>query len=170
MNCNFTMFRWIKATGNGDLYFKVANSVENLDLIDVGELTNDLANKVDIDGLNFTNTGKVEISSYGMPSNTLVNLTLGATGSTYTAPANGYLLISFSGTANSAYAEILCYTGSNPQQNVTSNASSTVSGGWGRLMCPCKTGDVFRVYYGGNNFTLHNFEFVYAVGSESEAN
>lgn len=124
----------------------------------------------DVDASNFTDTGKVELSSYGMPSNTLINLSLGVSGSSYTAPANGYLLMSFSGTANSAYAEILCYTGDNPQQNVTSNASTTLSGGWGRLMCPCKTGDVFNIYYGGNNFTVHNFEFVYAVGSESEAN
>lgn len=129
-----------------------------------------LTTLADTNASNFTDTGKVELSSYGMPSNTLINLSLGVSGSSYTAPANGYLLMSFSGTVNSAYAEIVCYTGNNPQQNVVSNASTTTSGGWGRLMCPCKAGDVFNVYHGGSNFTVHNFEFVYAVGSESEAN
>lgn len=130
----------------------------------------ELTTLADTNASNFTDTGKVEISSYGMPSDTLVNLTLGVSGSSYTAPANGYLVMSFTGTVNSAYAEILCYTGNDPQQNVTSNASATRSGGWGRLMCPCKAGDVFNIYYGGSDFTVHNFEFVYAVGSESEAN
>lgn len=129
-----------------------------------------LTTLADTDASNFTNTGKVEISSYGMPSNKLVNLSLGVSGSSYTAPTNGYLLISFTGDINSAYAEIVCYTGSDPQQNVIANASATTTGGWGRLMCPCKAGDVFRVYYGGTNFSIRNFEFVYAVGSESEAN
>ena len=50
-----------------------------------------------------TNTGKLKVDTaavahLAMPSNTAVNLTLGASGTTYTAPADGY--ISISATSN----------------------------------------------------------------------
>ena len=38
---------------------------------------------------NFSQAGRSYLSGFGMPSNKYINLTLGASGSTYTAPANG---------------------------------------------------------------------------------
>ena len=40
-------FRFIYAKGNGDLYFKVGNAVENIDLINVAELTTEVHKKLD---------------------------------------------------------------------------------------------------------------------------
>ena len=39
---------------------------------------------------NFSKAGESYLSSLGMPSNKYINLTLGASGNTYTAPANGW--------------------------------------------------------------------------------
>jgi hypothetical protein len=45
MNVNF-----IPYVGTGTLYFKVGNAVTNQELIDIGQVTNSLTNKVDLDG------------------------------------------------------------------------------------------------------------------------
>ena len=41
------------AKGNGKLYFKLANAVQDLNLLKVGEMTNGLANKVDLSNTNW---------------------------------------------------------------------------------------------------------------------
>ena len=45
---------YYKSQGNGNLYFKVANMVQNLELLDVAQITNALTNKCDADGSNAT--------------------------------------------------------------------------------------------------------------------
>ena len=49
--------------------------------------------KAAVDFSNVDNTAKILMSGMGMPSNKYVNLTLGASGATYTAPANGYFCV-----------------------------------------------------------------------------
>lgn len=45
------------------------------------------------DASNFTSAGTTTLSSYGMPSSRYVNLTLGDSGTAYTAPANGWFTL-----------------------------------------------------------------------------
>lgn len=79
-------FRFIYAKGNGSLYFLVASVAQNVPLANLGRIEE---TKVD------------KNSSWGFPSNRYIDLELGASGSTYTAPANGwYYLQKFSGANN----------------------------------------------------------------------
>ena len=86
-----------------------------------------------------------------------MGLTLGTSGSSYTAPADGIVQIVIS--ESSSYAEI-----ATDQQSMSTTAS--VAGGWARAFLPVKKGQSFNVYYGGSNFTLRVFRFIYAEGAQ----
>lgn len=92
-----------------------------------------------------------------MPSDKHIDLTLGASGTTYTAPADGWFQCACTGTVGSTYFEI-----------ATNEISSTASfvGGWARTSIPVKRRDIVTVYYGGNKFTKRLFRFTYAEGSK----
>ena len=127
---------------------------------DADQIITELANKTNISFDNVTNEAKVLMSGMGMPSNKYIDLTLGATGTTYTAPANGFFDLRKGGNAgqfgrmNSGRLE----TGD------TLGNISVVS-----LFLPVKKGDVITVLYDLTN-TTYTFRFIYAQGSESEAN
>lgn len=74
------------------LYFYVGNftqaALENTAGLNA-ELFN---NKVDIDAQNFDATGKAYLAGIGMPSSTYTDLTLGASGASYTAPVSGWIV------------------------------------------------------------------------------
>ncbi|MBR4983657.1 MAG: hypothetical protein IKY94_14025 [Lachnospiraceae bacterium] len=99
---------------------------------------------------------KFEVSGWGMPSNKYITLTLGANGSSYTAPANGwyYLKKQANGTNQSLSLQT-------PKMQV--DADATVSGHYVGLIMPVTKGDVLSVYYtlGGS---LSGFRFIYAEG------
>lgn len=122
--------------------------------------------KADTDLANVTNTGKVLMSGMGMPSNKYIDLTLGASGTTYTAPANGYFFVDkLSGISNgNAYIQMI-----NSATNICFNVSVY---SWSiaalRAWLPIIKGETITISYnakGANQF----FRFIYAVGSESEA-
>ena len=62
----------------------------NLPNVDINQIVTDLNNKLDRDCLNYSDTGYNFMAGASMPSNKYINLTLGASGSTYTAPADGF--------------------------------------------------------------------------------
>lgn len=62
------------------LYYYVGETVQNANLIDAGRIGEQLATKTDM----------LQASGAGMPSNRYIDLTLGASGTLYTAPANGW--------------------------------------------------------------------------------
>lgn len=68
-------------TENVKLYFKVANAVENLDLIDLGEITEALADKTDM----------AQAAKAPLPSNRIIDLTIPQNGTALTMPADGWL-------------------------------------------------------------------------------
>lgn len=96
------------------------------------------------------------ISGLGMPSNKYIDLTLGATGSTYTAPANGWFQCACVGTIGSTYFELV--------NGFIASSTASFVGGWARASIPVKKGDIVTVYYGGNNFINRLFRFTYAEG------
>lgn len=84
-------FRFIYAKGNGSLYFLVASVAQNAPLANLGRIEE---TKVD------------KNSSWGFPSNRYIDLELGASGSTYTAPANGWYYLQKKTGANNQYSVI----------------------------------------------------------------
>lgn len=91
-----------------------------------------------------------------MPSNKYIDLTLGASGTKYTAPANGWYQCDFTGTPSSTFFEL-----------TTDDVSSTnvYITGCARTFIPVKKGEVMTIFYGGTNFNKKVFRFIYAVGS-----
>lgn len=85
------------------LFFYVGETVQNVNLIDAGRIGEQLANKVDLDAQNLSSSGKSLISGLGMPSSKYIDLTLGASGTTYIAPANGWFSLNVETKATNKY-------------------------------------------------------------------
>lgn len=135
-------FRFIYARGNGSLYFYVGETVQNANLIDAGRIGEQLATKTDM----------LQASGSGMPSNKYIDLTLGASGTEYTAPANGIFY------AASNVGSVRLYA------NSFSISSNILAGNWGgQAFMPVKTGDKVGVAY-TNSSTI--VRFIYAEGAQ----
>ena len=78
------------ANNDVQLYFKVANAVENLDLLDAGEVLEVLATKVDKTEIDsFINDNALNITNTGVPDNAKrYNISAG-----YTAPTSGWVFL-----------------------------------------------------------------------------
>lgn len=126
------------------LYFYVGETVQNANLIDAGRINEQLSGLVEVGG------------SLGMPSNKYVNLTLGASGDSYTAPANGWLHL----RVNKSVAGFSAFYSSS---GLSAESRTTVSGANCTVYIPCKKGDVVTCYYDGTNVDIV-FTFIYAVG------
>lgn len=140
---------------------KITTPPSQKELIDkVNELVD---GKADTDLVNVTDSGKILMSSMGMPSNKYTSLTLGASGSTYTAPTNGYFALagtSNSGSNNYAHVQLQC-------ANIVTRSACTAPSARVAVYIPVKKGDTVQVTY--QNVTDTNFIFKYAEGSKSEA-
>lgn len=120
----------------------------------------DISGKANVALDNITNAGKEVCANMAMPSGRYVDLTLGASGATYTAPADGYV-------AFSKYA-----TGANQTINITCN--KFISFAWAHIgsiniftWMPVKKGDVFNVgYSAAGTYTGNYFRFIYAEGAQ----
>lgn len=160
--------------GNGTSTF-TSLTKHNMDT-DISNLANkDLGNlsatgqavidgKADTSLSNITNTAKIAIAHNAMPSGAYTDLTLGASGATYTAPSDGWFTIradgasSYTGARFVNTADGLCSgwtTGSNGSAAVHANI-------------PAAKGQSVLLEYQDLS-TVYWFRFVYAVGSESEA-
>jgi len=100
---------------------------------------------------------KKTIAGFAMPSSTYDDLTLGASGTTYTAPANGWLFLSLHNTAAS-YSYLRNYTtgfvvGGFISANITE-----------QRILPVKENDVIIVTYGSIDTQDKLFRFIYAEG------
>ena len=134
--------------------------------INLGAITEALNGKIDLDAANTSNTGKSFMAGMAMPSNTYEDLTLGASPSTYTAPANGWFACDID---NCNFIQMATFEGSvsNPNARVISRADSNYSGSAIGTSVPVKKGDVMQMYYSSSG-TVNWFRFIYAQGSESE--
>lgn len=97
------------------------------------------------------------VSSWGMPSSKYIDLTLGASGSTYTAPANGWFSLIGTASANFQFVNL-----------TTANmgiASFGASSSKPSCFLPVKKGEVVTAWYTVNSIT--NFKFIYAEGEVS---
>ena len=144
-------------------YIVIATATKTEVQIDIDEVATDLNGKADVDLVNVNNAGTSLGASWSMPSNTYDELTLGASNSTYTAPANGWYfwLITAGGLSYYGIANI---TGSGMETGAVTTATN-----YGlRLYMPVSKGDIITTIYQlapvGSVF-----RFIYAQGSESEA-
>lgn len=117
--------------------------------------------KADTDLTNITDSAKVLMSGMAMPSDKYIDLTLGASGTTYTAPANGWF--TFSKLTNGTNQHIFI-----KGSLIGSELKAPNSGTGLTVFLPVQKGDSVRVGYTAGGATQY-FRFIYAVGSESEA-
>ena len=147
-------FNFQYATGNGSLYFYVGETVQNANLINAGRIEETLVNKVDTDANNFTTEGKHTVTNFAFPSNRAETLTVGASGASYIAPADGWVLIGgYAGVAG-GYIDIF----QNYLQTTYHAAGANL---YGRLIFPVRRG-TFEVNHA--NINIEVFRFIYAQG------
>lgn len=122
------------------------------------EFQQGLSGKADTNLGNLSTAGKDLASGLGMPSNRYINLTLGASGSTYTAPANGWYCLKKQANGNGQSLSL-------QTSKIQVDGNATVNGNYVGLILPVVKGDVLTVYYtlGGN---IVDFRFIYAEGAE----
>lgn len=97
-------------------------------------------------------------SGIGFPSSRYEDLILGASGTEYTAPANGYFYLNKASGSTNQYIEF----------NNTDRAYSTIlhayaSGASLRLLLPVQKDDVASLWYTASG-TTNTFRFIYAEG------
>lgn len=141
-------------------YLVIATSTKTDIEVDIDEIATDLNGKADVDLTNVNNQGKILMSRMGMPSSTYTDLTLGASGSTYTAPANGFVTISKKTNNTNQYLYI---HGKLWIQGFANPSTYSLE-----LFCPVNKGEQFTIEYTAGG-AVERFRFYYAVGSESEA-
>jgi hypothetical protein len=164
-NNSMNLLFFTPAKGDGNLYYKVANAVTNLELLNAGEVLNSVNLKADINLSNVNENGKSLMAGMAMPSNKYIDLSLGASGTIYTAPANGWIVISQ--TLNNSWHGIGVlkndYTSLSDQLYYDDKYAS----GNSTIITPVLKGMKFWVGYGSVSVTGY-FRFIYAQGSESE--
>ena len=101
-----------------------------------------------------------KLQSYSLPSNSYVDLTFGANGSKYTAPADGYFTLSIrSASSNVASVHIQC-------NNIGVQTQSYSSGIELRVFTPAKKNDYATIWYQNVNISsLIVWRFYYTIGS-----
>jgi hypothetical protein len=131
-------------------YIVIASSITN-------ELNLDVADMADKDFSNITSTGTSLASSWSMPSSRYIDLTLGASDSTYTAPANGWIEFVKESTG-SQYFQFRNYT-----SGWFNNVSTPSSGQYLSIFAPVYKGDTFKIEYNLGGVTAR-FRFYYTEG------
>ena len=142
------------------LCFYVGDIVTDLQIVNGGAVLTSLDNKVNRDLTNLPNSSKSEIAGYGMPSGRYVDLTLGASGSTYTAPANGWFC--FYKNASAGAQRVIVST------TTMRTIWTAVGSGTGvSFIQPVQKGEqmILDVNLG---LETQIFRFVYAEGSEND--
>ena len=99
---------------------------------------------------------KSMVVGWGMPSDTYEDLTLGTSGSTYTAPANGYFAVSF--MSGSSHYCFLTNTSNGIGTSFQFSGGSTLAH---NLFVPVKKGQIVSLQYVA---TINYFRFIYAEG------
>ena len=154
---------------DGYYYIVIATSTKTDIQVDIDEIATDLNGKADVDLTNVTDTAKVMMAGASMPSDKYINLTLGASGSSYIAPADGWVVAYKLSSAVNQYFNL--QTGGATDATVKIQCSQQANTNSSLLTCtiPVTKGETFYTVYTAGG-TLRFFRFYYAIGSESEAN
>lgn len=143
-------------------YYIVLGTVSKTQIqIDIDNVMADLALKTDTSLSNINNNAKIAIAHSAMPSDTYDDISWGASGDTYTAPADGFFIAKRQTTGSNQYLDIRNYiTGLGSRIAYTSSGSDII------VFLPTKKGDVITISYTAG--TASTLRFIYAVGSQSE--
>lgn len=143
--------------GNKYLYFYVGQFSQTAVEQTAGLNASLFNGKVDLNARNLNTEGKSYVSSLSYLSDTYNNLTLGASGAQYEAPANGAFAISKVSGGTDKYVNMYNET-SHLQIRAEGDSSATLS-----IWIPVKKGDIVTVTYTATG-TLDFFRFIYAEG------
>lgn len=142
-------------------YVVVATTAKTAIEVDIDQIATDLNGKAGVDLANLNDAGDIYGGGLAFPiATSYESLTIGATGTSYTAPANGWYAFQVKSTATN-------------QRCLVSNASLTMgntcwSSAQNQAMFSCVPalkGQSVAIYYQG---TAEHLYFYYAKGSESE--
>lgn len=129
------------------------------------------SSKANISLNNVNNAGKIVMASMPMPSGTYKNIVWdGTNNTTFTADADGW--VQLTRTLKSGYIMLYVDPTDNTKDGVCMNSYNTSSTNHSlNVFIPVRKNERFGVQYGGTLTSDSNdrFEFIYAVGSESEA-
>ena len=106
--------------------------------------------------------GLIERSN-NLPSSKYDTLTLGTSGNTYTAPADGYFMLNKTSVNTGEYVVM-----TNNDNGLAVIGSATTGGNNCRGWLPVRKADEIAIVYTATG-TTNLFRFIYTVGSESEA-
>lgn len=143
------------------LYFFVGNFEQTAIEQTAGLNQEDFLKKADTDLGNIDSDGKAVISSFAAPSSYYEEVTIKASGQTYTAPADGWFCVAGAPVAAGNAIIMVCNN-----LRTYSVAHSTGNGIGGNI--PCAKGSIMTMYYDGFSGNP-SFKFVYAKGSEPQS-
>lgn len=123
------------------------------------EFQQGLSGKADTNLGNLSAAGKDLASGLGMPSSRYIDLTLGASGSSYTAPANGWFFVRKVSTG----IQVIYLT--NTTNGMISSCYSSTSGEYLDSIIPVVKGQSVACEYSTGG-TTQFFRFIYAEGAE----
>lgn len=148
---------FIPAVGNGDLYYYVGATIQDASLINAGAILEQLSTK----------TNFVEAAAASMPSGKYIDLTLGASGTTYTAPANGWFVFMKQSHNPNEYVTLASYAIAVTLSSLKCYALSAAPVGSLNvgLTIPVLKGDIVEVGYTLSGTSLY-WRFVYAQGDQ----
>lgn len=156
-------------------YIVVANTQKTEIQVDIDNIATELNGKADVSLSNVNSTGSSTGAGWAMPSDRYVALTLGASGSTYTAPANGYFCLNKTKTSQNQYIAINRKSKDSDSKDsdafemgVWSNGNPAATEGLVYTYLPAKKDDLIQIDYSAGGAVSY-FKFIYAQGSESEA-
>jgi hypothetical protein len=153
----------MSATCDVYYYVVIATSTKTDIQVDIDEIATDLNGKADVDAGNFNATGRSFLAKVGLPDITHYDdLTLGVSGTSYIAPANGYFCFTrqFGSSARYLYVKAVDST-----DNEMYRATSCGSNVGGAVTLPVIKGTKVLANYdapggGGTDY----FRFIYAIG------
>lgn len=137
----------------------VATGSINRSEMDWSQWASGLQSKATIDMDNLSTAGKAKVAGLAMPSNKYIDLTLGASGSQYTAPANGWVCFSYTAKTADRYIVLENLSGN---WGITSWCPVGYDNGPG-IVLPVLKQDIFRTSYTADG-SVKSLKFYYAQG------
>nr|DAQ50958.1 MAG TPA: hypothetical protein [Caudoviricetes sp.] len=142
---NISRCKFIYAKGNGNLYYYVGDTLQNVDLINIARMQEQLVDKAD----------KKDVPHLAMPSNKSVSLTLST--QKMRLPASGFVYLKRAMTS-AGYQNLENYTA-----NMSSEVRTHINGGFLRNFIFGKKGDLVGADYDGS-YSGALYTFIYAEG------
>lgn len=135
-----------------NLYYYIGDTLQNAQLVNVARIEETVANKTD----------KVQAAEASMPSGKYIDLTPGASGTTYVAPANGWFS-AMNGNGKNGFCSLVNQT---KKIGDTGPAAQGITDGISFV--PVIAGDTVVLRYNGKFNELNKgwFRFIYANGNQ----